>query len=121
MERANRPFTAQDADYCFRRAVCSMSGAEERWRDRATRRMTDAEVSDALRFELGIEGGGTGPDRPDYHYSGSGLRIWGAWTGLRPSVTKPLWAGADTVRKARSFFGIGLPLDDRQMSLFDVS
>lgn len=113
----DQEFLAKHADYCFRRATCSMQGAEERWNDRAARPMSDAEVKHALEYELGEMGGGCAPDEPDYEYQRSGLKIWGGWS-VRRSSDKPLWQGAATIAKARAFYGLRQPSDDRQLSLF---
>ncbi|MGO6851638.1 hypothetical protein ACCS68_14680 [Rhizobium beringeri] len=114
----DQPFTPEHAEYCFRRAVCSMAGAKERWAARAERPMSDAELAEALRYEIGEFGGGGGPDTVDYAYQKSGLKIWGGWKWPNPHTTKPLFQGTATIAETRRLFGICKPSDDRQLSLF---
>ena len=78
--------------------------------------MSDAELSAALSDILGIFGGSAGPNQPSIAYSGSGLRIWGAWHVVNHVQEKPLFEGAETLAMARLVYGIANP-DDRQLSL----
>lgn len=56
-----RPLTEADRIAGFRRATCSMAGANERWRERARTGLSNLELAEALSYELGIFGGSGGP------------------------------------------------------------
>ncbi len=79
--------------------------------------MTNAEVEKALQYEIGSEGGGGGPDTPDYWYNVSGLKVWVGWH-VRAHREKPTWQGAATVAMARQVYGIRSEAMHPQMSLF---
>lgn len=119
-EFQSRELTAEDRLYIFNRATAGMSGAIERWAQRAKSPMTDEELQEALAFEIG-HGGGCGPDRPSYDYNSSGLRIWGGWKYPDLNADKTLWQGAATIAMARHVYGIKTPEEYREPSLFDFA
>ncbi len=101
----------------FRCAVTSFANAEARWQQRAADGLTDQDLHDAIRYELGIAGGSSArSDRPDVAYEGSGLRIW-IGNHLNPCIDPPTLDGRHTMAMARQVFGIVNP-DDGQLSLF---
>ena len=87
----------------------------------ATRRprgLTDEQLAEALRYELGIFGGSSGyGDCPALTYQGAGLKIWAAWEFLNHVTTKPTFQGAATIATARQVYGIPSP-EDKQLALF---
>lgn len=110
--------TAEEKRRAFSRATGGMSGAGERWKERATRGMTDQQLAAALAYELGIEGGASSwNDIPAYHVKGAGLQIWISWDFPRCHQEKPTFRGSDTVAMARQVYGIRNP-EDKQMDLF---
>lgn len=93
-----RPLSAADRLWAFRKATCSMQGATERWAQRAARGLTDDELTDALRFELGIFGGCSARDEgPALTFQANGLKIWAAWEFPNHVKDKPLFQGRSTV------------------------
>lgn len=118
----NRPMLEADKFYCFRRATESMSGASERWKERALQPISDKHLVEALSYELGELGGGCGPNEPEFWYRRNGLKIWGAWSSsFLPKTEAPLWAGAATVAMARQVYGIKTPEEFREPTLFDFA
>lgn len=120
-----RELTAHEEELLFCRATAMTEGAFGRWAERRLGPMTDDELQDALRYEMGIEGGGTGPYLPDgthmsfYHYKGAGLQIWGGHGDYNICGRKPRWSGASTIAMARKVYGIRTPEEFRERSLFD--
>src|SRR5207249_2248573 len=112
-----RELTEADKRAGFIRCTGSMGGFEEgakRWAERTAKGMTDEELAEALEYEIGIEGGGTGyGDCPGYHYRGAGLQIWLKWGFPRTYEEKPTFKGAATIAMARTVYGIRHP-DDKQ-------
>lgn len=79
-------------------------GAKDRWAERASLGMTDAELEAALQAELGAGQGYT--DAETMHSvrsAGRGLKVWAGGSET------PVLEGADTVRMAREVYGIKLP------------
>jgi hypothetical protein len=112
-----RELTADDKRIAFLRATRSMSGAAGRWKQRAATGMTDEQLAEALRYELGIFGGSSaGKDCPALTYQGNGLKIWANWEIVNHVTTPPTFQGAHTIAMARVVYGIRHP-DDRQLSL----
>ena len=68
-----RSFALLKALNAFLRATASMSGAKQRWAERATRGMTHSELAEGLAYELGIFGGSCGPGLLALTYQGAGL------------------------------------------------
>lgn len=71
-----RPLTEADKREGFIRATGGFSGAKTRWADRAARDLNDAELAEALAYELGIFGGSCGPGMLHLTFQGAGLKIW---------------------------------------------
>lgn len=110
------PLTEADKRNGFIRATNGLSGAE-RWTARAARGMSDAELAEALTFELGIFGGSCGPEQLSLTFQGSGLKIWISWEVHNTVTTKPTFEGKNTIAFARLVYGIKDPAD-RQLALF---
>jgi hypothetical protein len=113
-----RELTEADKLYCFKRATESMQGSEERWAERAKRPMSDKELAEALGYELGILGGGGGPDTPDHFHRSNGLKVWGSWN-VNWVTDAPLRKGLATVAMARQVYGIKKPEEFAEPTLFD--
>ena len=114
-EPPSPPLRSEEIESAFRRATSGFAGGMERWAERAARGMTDEELAQALKHEIGIFGGQCGPGMLGISYQGSGLRIW-ADRGIGSHGRKPILAGAATVAMARTVYGIRDP-DDKQMIL----
>ena len=105
----------EDLVKAFRRATSSMSGAGERWAQRAQCAMSDKDLAIALEFEIGQIGesyfGPTG-----IACEGHGLKIW---VGEFPSrhKDKPILHDAQTIRLAREVYGVADPAV-KQMGMF---
>lgn len=107
--------THEEKLWVFRQATRSFANSGTRWAERAARGMTDAELEEALLYELGIMGGRGGPGEPSIVYQGAGLKIWGSWQGISLAQDRPLFEGRATIAMAREVYGIRDPAD-RQMS-----
>jgi hypothetical protein len=113
-----RPVCQVDLEAAFRVATTRTEGAEARWKTRAKTGMTNAELAEALKQELGIAGGASGhSDCPSVYCAGSGLKIWDSWT-ITTGHGKPALKGAATVRLARRMYGVPYPAKATQMPLF---
>ncbi len=112
-----KPLSHQDRHDAFMRAVHSTSDAKARWEQHAKTGLSDAKLQEALRNELGIFGGSTGPDMLGITYQGSGLKIWASWDGVNHCLDEPVLQGSQTIDYARQVFGIPNP-DVAQLSLF---
>ena len=112
-----KPFTPEEIESVFLRAVHSFSGAKDRWQQRAVSGMTNDALHDALKRELGIHGGSGCRDSIDIAYEGSGLKIWASRDIPNSCLDEPILQGRQTMDMARKVLGIRHP-DDRQMSLF---
>lgn len=111
------PLTEADRHEGFIRATGGFSCAGERWTERTARGMTDAELAEALAFELGIFGGSCGPGALHLTFQGAGLKIWISWEIHNHITTKPAFEGKSTIAMARLIYGIKDPAD-RQLALF---
>lgn len=100
----------------FRAATCGMENAEARWLKRAQSGLTDEQLVEALRYEIGAMGGRSSAEGW-VEYSRDGLQIWIAETSLSRYSTPPTLRGNATVRMAREVYGIGDP-GAVQMGLF---
>lgn len=109
------PLTEADKRAGFLRATASMSGAKERWAERAARGLTDAELAVALAHELGIFGGSCGPGLLGLTYQGAGLKIWVSLEIHNHVTMKPTFEGKATLAMARLVYGVKDPAD-RQLS-----
>ena len=106
-----KPVTQADRVAGFIKATCSMAGSSARWNERAATGLTDALLADALRMELGIFGGSSGPDALSITYQGSGLKIWISWEIESLLGNKPVFEGKATIAMARLVYGIKDPVD----------
>lgn len=117
MTGIDRKLTEDDKRAAFVQATTGFANAVERWKQRAATGLTDEQLIEALRFEIGIFGGGSGPDRMATAHQGACLKIWASWTGwIDTSTEKPIFAGTATIRMAREVYGIENP-EDGQMWL----
>jgi hypothetical protein len=112
-----RELSTQDKHEAFMRAVHSFANADERWQQRAVSGLTDDELKEALRYELGIAGGSSSRGSIRVEYQGAGLKIWASWDSFNHYGTKPILEGTDTMAFAREVFEISNP-DNEQLSLF---
>lgn len=101
----------------FMKATGGLSRSKERWIARAARGMTDAELAEALAFELGIFGGSGGPGTLDLTFQGAGLKIWISWGVHNHVAMKPTFEARATIAMARLVYGIKDPAD-KQLALF---
>jgi hypothetical protein len=99
------------------RATGGFSRSNERWAERAARGLTDAELAEALSFELGIFGGSCGPGMLHLTFQGAGLKIWISWESHNHVTMKPTFEGQGTIAMARVVYGIKDPAD-RQLILW---
>ncbi|MBK8174345.1 MAG: hypothetical protein IPK66_03415 [Rhodospirillales bacterium] len=112
-----RPLTEADKREGFIRATGGFSGAKAKWAEHAARGMTDAELAEALAFELGIFGGSCRSDTPHLTFQGAGLKIWISWGIHNHVAMKPTLEGRSTITMARLVYEIKDPTD-RQLALF---
>ena len=90
---ATRLLSEEDRIAGFIKATGGFAGSARRWKERAAKGMTDAELAEALAFELGIAGGSGGPDSLSLWFQGAGLRIWISWEIRNTRQTKPTFQG----------------------------
>lgn len=114
----NRPLTETEKREGFMRATGGISRSKERWAEHAARGMTDAELAEALAYEIGIFGGSGGPGTLNLTFQGAGLKIWISWESHNHVTMKPAFEGKATIAMARHVYGIKDPAD-KQLSLFD--
>lgn len=112
-----RPLTDADKREGFIRATGGFSGAKARWVERAARGLTDADLAEALAYELGIFGGSCGPGMLWLTFQGAGLKIWISWEIQNHVTTKPTFEGKATIATARLVYGIKDPTE-MQLALF---
>jgi hypothetical protein len=96
-----RPLTREEKLWAFRRATGGFANAENRWRERARTGLSDAQLEEALRSELGIMGGSGGPAQPSLAFQGAGLKIWCSWESINLVKDTPIFAGRATIAMAR--------------------
>lgn len=104
----------EDKEWVFRRAT---AGFEQRYSNKISKGMSDAELEQVLKASLGIFGGSGGPDQLSVTRQGSGLKIWGSWEVHNHVTATPLFAGKSTVAMARLVYGIIDPTGP-QLQLF---
>lgn len=114
VKKENKPLTQADKELIFKQAT---SGLVHWYGKQFKNGMTDEELENALKSALGIFGGSGGPGRPSVSFTGTGLRIWGAWHTVNHIKEKPLFSGKATIAMARQVYGIKDP-DNKQMDLF---
>ncbi|TVZ39755.1 hypothetical protein P886_4163 [Alteromonadaceae bacterium 2753L.S.0a.02] len=109
----------EDKRKAFYLAVTSFQGSEARWESRAQTGLNNAELLEALRYEIGIAGGRSGcRDKLNVSYQGAGLKIWASRAGRNCVVSdKPILQGEATLKMAREVFSIANP-DEEQLDLF---
>lgn len=112
-----RPLTEADKREGFIRATGGFSGAETRWAERAARGLTDADLAEALAYELGIFGGSCGPGMLHLTFQGAGLKIWISWEIQNHVTTKPAFEGKSCIAMARLVYGIKDPAE-KQLAFF---
>lgn len=113
-----RSLTLEDKINAFKSAVHGFSGSRERWAQRSGAHMSNADLEDVLRYELGIAGGSSAyGDTPCIHFQRSGLKIWASWESFIPQSTIPIFQGKSTIQMARQIFDIK-EFGDTQLPLF---
>lgn len=112
-----RLLSQRDIMDALKRATTSFEGAEERWQRRAKDGLTDEELEEALRYEIGIAGGSSAKDILSVEYQRSGLKIWAAWEGTNAYRDCPVLEGRRTMLLAREVYGIADPSDE-QLTMF---
>ena len=110
----NRFLTEHDKHLAFVRATRGFSHAVERWHERARKGLTDEQLVEALKFELGTEGGSSATDRvPAYSSKAQVCKSGPAGTSLRfirmspstkepPPSPRPAKCTASPIRRNRS-------------------
>lgn len=89
--------------YAFERATNGFSGSARRWAERARTGLTDDQLRDALKMEIGI-GGSCGGDRPVLDFNGLTIKA-----GFRIGHERVVLQGERTVKYARDFYQIPNP------------
>lgn len=112
-----RLLTEEDKRKGFLRATGGFSGAKARWAERAARGLSDADLIEALAYELGIFGGSCGPNDLWLTFQGAGLKIWISWESQNHYTARPIFEGKTTIAMARLVYGIKDPAD-QQLALF---
>ena len=105
----------EEKAWAFYRATHSMENAPARWRVRAEKGMSDADLVEAIERELGLFGGFHGPNGLSVIYKGNGLKAWAARGNAR-SDGPATYSGCSSIAMARELYGIRHP-GDTQMSL----
>jgi len=113
----SRLLTEDDKRTGFLRATGGFSGANARWAERAQRGLSDADLAEALAYELGIFGGTCGPGDLWLTFQGAGLKIWISWESQNHYTARPCFEGKTTIAMARLVYGIKDPADG-QLVLF---
>ncbi len=116
-ETISRILSGEDRETAFIRAVTNMSGAKQRWKERAETGLSEEQLSEALHYELGIAGGNSCHNSINIAYKGAGLKIWASLQSVNPCIDAPIFEGKQTIAMAREIFEIVDPAD-RQMNLF---
>lgn len=112
-----RKLTETDKQQSLRRALTCMQGSEGRWINRASTGLNDADMTQAVRYELGISGGSGCRDSIDIHYEGAGFKVWASWECFNHCLEEPIFQGNATIKAARFLFGVKSPTDV-QLDLF---
>jgi hypothetical protein len=111
------PLTEADLLECFMRATNNIEGCRVRWCERYETGLTDAQLEEAVKYELySLGGGSTTAPGLWYWYNVSGLKIWASRDNCG-GQGKPTWEGSATVQMARKVYQIKDP-SEAQMSLF---
>jgi hypothetical protein len=109
--------TPDEKIWAFRRATNSMCNSGKRWAERVASGLTDEQLAEAIKYELGSMGGSSGPGSLSVEYAGDGLKIWAGHGTAGRHSTPPICLGPATVRLAREVYGIRDP-EERQFGLF---
>ncbi len=113
-----KSLTQNDIREAFIHATTNTSGARDRWKERAQTGLTEAQLTEALRYELGIWGGSSSTETcPDVQFQSAGFKIWASWESMNYYNVPPVLQGQQTINMARTVFGIKDP-SDKQISLF---
>lgn len=112
-----RKLAREEKIEAFKRATGGFSDHSKRWSKYAKKGLTDEQLTDALKYEIGIFGGSGGPDMISITYQGAGLKIWASWETHNHVQDVPLFQGKQTLEMARHVYGICDP-SDMQMALF---
>lgn len=88
-------------------AIASYSDADMRWSRIARNGATDEQIKSQLGFELGSQGGGSGPDMATYSYKGGENPQ--VWHGTSAARGKPTFSGKALVNKVRELLSIPQP------------
>ncbi len=113
-----KTLTQNDIRVAFISSVHIFQGARDRWEARVKTGLTDAQLAEALHYEIGLEGGSSAlNNRLATHHLGAGLKIWASWEDINIHKTPPILQGQQTINMARTAFGIKDP-SDKQISLF---
>ncbi len=108
--------TRTDKRNAFIAATNTTENAAVRWKKRSETGLSDDDLIEALRYELGIFGGSSKTDsRPSITYQRAGLKIWAGWHTVNHCQEKPIFEGTATTKMAREVFGISDPDDDQQL------
>jgi len=116
-DHAMAELSRTDKRNAFIAVTGNTENAKARWRQRSETGLTDDDLIDALRYELGIFGGSSKTEsRPSITYQGAGLKIWAGWHTVNHCQEQPIFEGMATIKMACETFGIANP-DDEQLSL----
>ena len=112
------PLTPDEKLWAFRRATNAMSGSDRRWAERVRTGVTDEQLADALKYELGEVAGFYGHDNGvNVECEGNGQKIWASHGMPHRHTATPMCQGPATLRLAREIYGIADP-DEKQGRLF---
>lgn len=102
------PISEKDKRLGLLVAVTRMSESLERWKRRMYQEMSDNQLEEIIRYELGIFGGLSGTDKhPAVEFSRSGLRLWISRGGFMNTVLdEPTIQGKETIDLIRDIFSI---------------
>ncbi len=113
----HKQLSKTDRRNAFLAATRTFAKAGIRWRHRSSKGLTDAELEDALRYELGIFGGRSTENCPSIIYQSAGLKIWAGWHSFNHYQKIPIFEGLATIKMAREIYGIKDP-SNCQLDLF---
>lgn len=92
--------------------------APRRWAERVRTGLTDEQLADALKYELGDAAGFYGDDNAvNVECESNGQRIWASHGMPYRHTAEPMCQGKATLRLAREAYGIA-DAKEKQMALF---
>lgn len=97
-------------------ALHGFAGAAERWDRRRAAGLGDLELRRALVAELGIAGGGAGPDTAPYYFRGDPPALW--FDAYGPERRRPDLRGHAILARAREILDLPYPGRSGQGRLF---